>query len=135
VSVYIQLERNRADLEANAENQARTARVLLDYESAGHGEIALADPVGFDVTFLEEPRVVTGVVLASGQLLAGKFPQVTAGVHRWVRDARGLWTGAYLFFVVDASNQPYRLRHHLTFEGVAIKLADAQFLAEIEVGG
>lgn len=122
MTLMAQLERRRLDLEQVRSNAAGVARAVFAFRSSGHGELKLAAPVRFGVTFTEQPAISTGVVLVSGRLVAGKFPNACAGVYQWVRNPRGLFVGAKMFFVVDAGGQSYSLEHHVTFEGVAIKL-------------
>lgn len=120
--LYNQVEQRRALLDATAENATRRADVTVSFESSGYGEVALPQSVSFGITFLYRPEVATGVSLASGSLVNGKFPNVSAGVYRWERLSNGFYVGAYLYFVVDSNMQGYNLIHDITFATDAIKL-------------
>lgn len=121
MSLFGQLEQRRVDLETTAENSARPARLTMTFRTSGHGELRIKRPVLFGLTFIEPPHVSTGVVLAAGRLVPTKFPNACAGVYRWVKNERGFFVGAKMFFVVDSGEQPYELNHHVTFEATAIK--------------
>lgn len=126
------VQERRAYLDATAENATRLARVAVTFLSTGYGETELTHPIDFGVTFIDEPTVTTGVVMEPGQrLVAGNFPNCSAGVSKWQTLQRNssnapnlYWTGAYLYLVVDSNSQGYNLRHHFVFEGTAIKLLD-----------
>jgi hypothetical protein len=130
MSLTVQLESRRAYVNSLAENTTRTARLALSYDSSGSGELIGKHPVSFQLTFTEQPTISTGVALRSGKIVPGKAPNVCAGVWHWQRDPKGMYIGAWLFFVVDSGGQGYALRHSVTFEGVAIKLYDAHFLRQ-----
>lgn len=122
----------RSYLDTVAENATRLARVAVTFLSTGYGEVQLATPIDFGVTFIEEPTVTCGWTIEPGtNLVAGAFPNCSAGVWRWKTQQRHspsapkeYWVGAYLFMVVDSNSQPYNLRHNFVFEGTAIKLLD-----------
>lgn len=115
-------------LESVAENAARVARVSVVYQSTGNGEIKVDKPISFPIHFVEEPTLSSGRVLAGGDLTAGYFPNADAGVYRWVRDDRGFYVGAYVYFVVDSNGVDYRMNHHLTFEGDSLKMFNAELM-------
>ncbi len=124
---FTALDYHRSVTSSVAENGARLARVAITFLTTGHGEAAPAAPVDLGVMFGEVPTVVTGVELDDGvQLVTGKYPNVAGGVVRWRRNARGLYTGAWIFLVCDSGEQPYALRHHFVFEGLAMKLTGSE---------
>lgn len=126
--VYDNLEQTQQRRDQQRENSARSATVSFTYKTSGQGEFVTPAPIPFDVTFIEEPRLTTGVVLTKRPDTARyRFPQVTAGVYRYdakknpvdepvatlaasgtpptggltAEEAkRALYVGAYLFFVV-----------------------------------
>lgn len=78
------LELQAARREQQRENSARPATVSFTYKTSGQGEFTTPEPIPFDVTFTEPPRVTTGVVLDKRPNTAFyRFPQVTCGVYRW----------------------------------------------------
>jgi hypothetical protein len=145
-NLVLQLESRRSYQTQMADNAARTAVVTLTFDTVGAGEVATGNWRPFNIIFLEEPRVSTGVSVVGGRLTPGYFPQVTAGVTRWQTDPKGFYTGALLFFVVDfpaldlqealaqvttikeakqaqaaaKAIKTLRLRHHVRFEATGI---------------
>ncbi len=125
------LEATRAHRDAIRENTGRTARCMATYTTVGVGETRLDKGIPFDITFIEEPCFTYGYALDddSVDLVAGHYPRVGCGVYEWIRDNRGFYTGALLFFTVDTvgpgdtvGHEPnYTIHHHLRWEGTAIK--------------
>lgn len=69
--------------ESQSENSARHATTFLRHITTGTGSIRTG-LLKFDVVFLEEPSVVSGVVLEQAPDAAHyQLPSVTVGVHRW----------------------------------------------------
>lgn len=128
-TIVTEMQRAQARRSAIAENSARPARVRMTYVTVGPGEVALTTPMMFGTTFLEEPSVACGHIL-SDQPVPGDYPQVTTGVwcgpsqpgrtDVWARDNRGYIIGFYPYMVISAS-RAYRIQHHWTFEGTALK--------------
>lgn len=131
-SPYGNLERQRARIHAQANNDGRTARVHLTWTTKGIGEVRLDAPRSLNVLFIEEPIVTTGMVVDTDDgidLQDGHYPRAQAGVYDWQMHAAGFYIGAYLFFVVDTigpgatvGQEPnYLIHHQIVFEGKAIK--------------
>jgi hypothetical protein len=133
-NLTVAFEDRRSYLGAIEDNAAANARLTLTFDSAGSGEFSTKYPIPFQTTFTAEPTVSTGVAFLGGKPVPGYFPNVGAGVWHWQRDAKGYYVGAWLFFVVDINDpggattsalhaaRTYKLRHHLTFEGVIVRL-------------
>lgn len=122
MSLFANLERRRVELGRTAENSARSARLLLVYRTKGNGELRIDSPLDFGLWYVEQPVITTGVSLKSGRLHATQYPNACAGVWRWTKNAKGLYTGAKLFFVVDSGGRDYDLEFSLVFEATAIKM-------------
>lgn len=122
--IFSQQQAHRGYLDQVYENSSREAVATLTYDSRGQGE-GLSPAVVFGITFTTVPSITTGVELLAGNLVPGKFPNVSVGVYRWTQDSRGLYVGARLFFVVDSGGQAYTLRHTLEFRGTGIKMLAA----------
>lgn len=127
--LFTNLEVHRSWLTQVAENGARLARVVVSFITTGNGEASTAEPVPFGIHFLQAPVVASGVVLASGTLVAGQYPNTDAGVVSWALAEGKFVVGARLYFVCDSGGQDYTLQHHLTFEAPAIKFYPSE-LAE-----
>ena len=98
---YVQAQADdAAGRDQQYENSARVAFQHLTYTSTGTGQIIVPNPLRFDTTFGEPPVVVTGSVLVTPPGDGWAYPQVTAGVYRWLTDAKGYVTGAYVYFNV-----------------------------------
>lgn len=129
-SLWGAIEERRAHQRAIAENSGRIAKHYATWTTKGIGEIKIDECLRFKVTFIEEPTFTSGTVLAEdSDLVDGHYPRATAGVWEWEQTAKGLYTGAYLYFVVDTigpgqtpGKEPqYEIVHHLVWEGKAIK--------------
>lgn len=123
---------------AIASSGSTTARSLHKHDSIGMGSIRVTTPIEFQVKFIEEPLFTSGVSIAPGGPRQFFDPVASVGVWKWVFTNR-LYTGAYLWFGVsqpvangymsmdltDLRNAgALRLRHHLCFEGKAIRDVD-----------
>lgn len=93
-----QFYQNRRDAIATA--GARMGRSLHRVMSKGAGQVHLVEPLTFQLTFAEQPTFTSGVAIGTGQLADGSYPIVTTGVANWQVDARGFYTGAWLWFGV-----------------------------------
>lgn len=87
------------------ENSARGATAWGNVHSKGWGEIMIADPIMFGITFIAQPRVTYGFSLDDdNQLVDGRFPRCSGGVLRWVTTADNLYIGAYVFMTVATAD-------------------------------
>lgn len=68
----------------------------------GRGDLRIAQPVNFALTFAEEPVFTTGLVLGPPRLVEHLYPNATVGVYHWQRDSRGMYTGAYVWASIAA---------------------------------
>ena len=152
-------EQRRGQLEAIRENGSRYASAYVSYQTTGWGEFLSPDCQRFTTTFVKRPSVSHSLSLDGDTLVDGRFPRVTAGVHRWLQDDQGFYIGAWLFFVVETLglqsqslyvlptdsdgligtvNMPvpippdpkYTIVHDFTFTGVAMKAIPAHLLAD-----
>ena len=131
-------EQRRGQLDAIRENTSRLATVHLSFNTHGWGEFKLPEVAYFGCTFIEQPAIASGVVVDGDKLVVTRFPRVTAGAYRWLRDSKGYYTGAWAFFVVDTQNTyiattvthdpGYDLTHYLSFTGIAAKILPAHLL-------
>ena len=153
------LEQRRAEIAKTNENSARYASSFVTFKTHGWGEFVSPDAQRFTTTFTRQPSVSHGLALDGDTLVDGRFPRVTAGVHKWLRDSDGHYTGAWLFFVVETMgmqfqrtyslgqsdgtsvglvNVPvpipddpmYDLVHSFTFTGIAMKAVPAHLLED-----
>lgn len=122
-----------------SENSARGALAWGTAQTSGSGELLIEDPIIFDVTFIEQPIVMYGFAIDDDEkLIEGRFPRVSGGVYRWIRDERDFYVGAHVYVTVatadpilaaQSTNVPadfatdpgYDLTHSFTFSGVAMK--------------
>jgi hypothetical protein len=152
-------EQRRSYLEATKENSARYASAYVSYITTGWGEYQAPDVQYFTTTFVKRPSVAHSFSLDGDELVDGRYPRVTAGVHKWLQDERGFYTGAWLMFVIEtvgAQFQPtyvlptdsdgyvgvvsvpvpippdpnYVITHDFTFTGVAMKAIPAHLLED-----
>ena len=100
--VYSMEERRKAQAD-QAENSSRLASEIITFRTKTVGQILVPEPLKFTNVFVEPPAILTGMVLATTPGEGWKYPQVTAGVHKWVLNEKGLYTGAYLYFNVDVA--------------------------------
>ncbi len=106
---------------------ARSALLLLSYDTIGAGEIE-TELIDFGLVFEDKPFFSYGVELQPNEtLIAGEFPAVMCGVREWQlteveRDDRAipLYIGAFLWISIS-SNISYRLRFRLSFEGISMR--------------
>ena len=139
MSLAARLIRRQAYLDQLAENAGRLARVAISYDTVGAGELKLDSPVSFELAFTEEPVVMCGVALVGHRhLRPTNYPNVSSGVWKWQRSSKGLYTGAWLYFVCDVGDTDpslvlwtptiLRMRHSIVFEGDAIKMFPVELL-------
>lgn len=95
-------EARRDTVAQDAENATRPATQSVTHETTGMGYFVANQVTPFDVTFIEEPAIASGVsIVKAPDARFWNFPLVTAGVFRWRREVRtGYYTGAYLYFAV-----------------------------------
>jgi len=154
-------EQRRGQLVHAAENQARYASSFITFHTTGWGEFQSPDVQYFDTTFISIPSISHSFYVDGDDLVVGRFPRVTAGVHRWVQDERGHYIGAYVFFVVETTglqmqsiyvlptaadgdvalvaakvpvppDPDYDLIHSFTFTGIAMKQLSSRTLADLQ---
>lgn len=124
------IDARRQYLDAMRENSSRLATCFVTYTSQGWGEIVLPNVLMFTTTFTERPSVAYGVSVQSDTLLPGSYPRVTGGVAKWLRDGQGLYVGAWLWLIVEASSGVnHTVVHDFTFTGVAFKTIPESLLA------
>lgn len=153
------LEQRRSQIHRDAENAARYASSFVSFKTTGWGEFVSPEAQYFTTTFVRRPSVSHCMSLDGDALVTGRFPRVTAGVHKWLTDVNGFYTGAWLFFVVetmgmqfqDAYVMPtsesesvgmvsmevpipadpnYDILHDFTFTGIAMKAIPSHLLGE-----
>lgn len=76
------------------------------FNTHGWGEFKMPTAAYFTATFTTRPTISCGTSIEGDALVETRFPRVTSGVHRWIRDISGFYTGAWVFFVVDTAS-PY----------------------------
>lgn len=119
----------------DANNAGRLAFSEHTLETKGTGQFRVAAPLMFDLTFTEEPRVVTGFSVGKTPKEAeGVDAFAMSGVRAWLRDDRGFYIGATIIVKIDLF-QVYSSRtdfpadlaermvviHHFLFSGMAFK--------------
>lgn len=154
---FAALQRQRGQLQRDAENAARYASSFVSYKTTGWGQFLAPDAQYFTTTFVERPFVSHAFSLDGDDLVDGRYPRVTAGVHKWLIDGDGFYRGAWLFFVIETlgvQSQPtyvlpqsesdtvglvsvpvpipadpnYEILHDFTFTGTAMKAIPAYLL-------
>jgi hypothetical protein len=159
--VHLAQEQRRRFLQDTAENSARYASSFVTFTTHGWGERQSPNAQYFDTTFINMPSISHCMSLDGDALVDGRFPRVTAGVHRWVQNEKGHYIGAYLFFVIEtvglqsqsvyvlptaidgdvalwAAKAPkppdpnYDIIHSFTFTGVAMKTLPSRALADLQ---
>lgn len=132
-------ELNLAQKRATArENSARQAISQHSIMSIGVGQKRLNSPLAFGVHFRDQPHFSSGCLTVKNPN-SKQFadPVGICGVWAWERDARGFYTGARIWWRVDAylldnvdvadsgTTTPVtpvmRVQHDLTFSGIAFK--------------
>lgn len=137
---FAAMEQRRAHLDAIRENTARLAIAQNSFTTHGWGEFKIPEAAYFTCTFVERPFVSVGSSIDGDLLIPTRFPRVTAGVYRWLRDVKGFYTGAWVYFVVDTQSSfiattvtddpGYDLIHDFQFTGIAAKILPAHLLDE-----
>lgn len=154
-------EQRRAEVTRVTENSARYASAFVSFQTTGWGEFVADTAVKFTTTFIERPAVAHAFSLDGDTLVEGRFPRVSAGVHKWLQDERGHYIGAWLFFVVETmglqfqdtyimptpadgnvgtvhiktpiqADPGYVLIHDFTFTGTAMKAIPWHNLVELQ---
>lgn len=154
---FAALEQRRGLLGQHAENSARYASAYVSFKTTGWGEFVSEECQRFTTTFTKRPSVSHSLSLDGDELVEGRFPRVTAGVHKWLQDGDGFYIGAWLFFVIETlgvqaqdtyvlpmseadrvglvvGNFPvvadpmYEIIHDFTFTGIAMKAIPAYLL-------
>jgi len=133
-----------ARVETQRNNAARLAWSTHKIHSSGCGTIRQAEPIHFDVVFLEEPVFTQGASVIShpADVLD---PVGSAGVWQWHRNPKGHYVGAYIYLSVVPSEVDFvvegvQMTHHLLFMGMGYKdlgqavTTEAQLLAPRTVG-
>lgn len=134
------------------ENSSRGAWAFGTATSKGWGELLIAKPIMFGLTFVQTPYVSYSFAMDDdNQLVDNRFPRCSGGVARWIQDSRNFYVGAHVMVTVGTSdpilsaaslwNQQmlvppvpsdyidaveYDLTHHWMFFGLAIKDINAQ---------
>lgn len=80
---------------------ARVGRSTHRVFTKGRGDIRIAQPVNFSLTFAEEPIFTAGLALHTGSLVDHLYPLATVGVYQWKKDSRGMYIGAYIWASVS----------------------------------
>lgn len=100
-----------------ADNRTRQATNIFTYTTTGVGQIVMKQPIMFDCDFIEEPGFTSGVAIVKvPDLTHYRYPLVTAGVYRWVKEPQHketmaqaiLATGAGKSTVEDTTPQFYK---------------------------
>ena len=154
------LEQRRGLLQQTSENSARYASSFVSFNTTGWGEFISPDCQYFTTTFIDRPSVAHCLSIDGDDLVEGRFPRVTAGVHKWLQDERGHYTGAWLFFVIETMglqfqeiyvmptpadgevgtvhmpsaippDPGYHMIHDFTFTGIAMKSLPSHSLVEL----
>jgi len=115
------------------ENSARQGTSEHKITTRGVGLLRLTAPVVFDIPFLTEPHFASGFALvAHPDPKVWGDPYATLGIRKWVRNAKGHYTGAYMYLKVsidvidqtspDAATYPdVTMVHFASFTGLAFK--------------
>lgn len=157
---FASLERRRADVNRHTENTARYASSYVSFKTTGWGEFLSPTAEYFTTTFTKRPSVSHSLSLDGDSLVEGRYPRVTAGVHQWLQNERGFYTGAWLFFVVETvglqslrtyvlptseservglasvpvpipADPNYEIIHDFTFTGIAMKAIPSYVLEKM----
>lgn len=128
---------NRA--KAAKENAARSAVAEMTYISTGVTQQRVKTPITFPVIFRTEPHLSTGsAVVKNPAPTEWHDPVGHLGVWKWDRDPRGFFTGAFIWWRVEAyqavpilDDEGYeildppppamRVQHFMSFSGIAFK--------------
>lgn len=128
----IQATREReAGRRAQEENAGRLAYSVHKYTTKGAGTLRVANPIRFDVDFVEQPAFFTGLACATSvDTSEWELPSGGAAVWQWDRNKKGHYIGAFVHFWVNiehvdrdpmATPPRVKIQHHLLFMGQAIK--------------
>jgi hypothetical protein len=83
------------------ENSSRLCHTYATVHTQGWGHYQFPEPFYFDATYLTRPFVHYGYTMDGDVINAGGVPRCTGGVHRWVTNSKGLFTGAFVMTTVD----------------------------------
>lgn len=138
--IWRAIEGVRATRDRHAQNKARRAVSLFQYQSVGPGQCVETKLFAFQTGYLGQPNFTYGYAIHADDEHAddqtdfifgvGKgIPQCFAMVYRWQIDDVGLYTGAWVALEVmnatyldDANDvQGVVLDHSFHFTGIAIK--------------
>jgi hypothetical protein len=134
---WLEMEKRRSQVNQHGENTPRLAQAWATFRTTGWGEKSFEDCYEFDLTFAERPYVSYGNVILSSALtdveevlIDTRFPRCWGGVFYWKQNARGFYTGAWCYTVVETASpfivaeyeEPgYTIQHHFQFSGLGIK--------------
>jgi len=144
-SFYYELlaqERRLAERLRHKDNAGGQANSIHTQETKGLGQFRLAEPIRFHVSFLQEPAFTQGAaVLRAPDPTRYSDPVGTAGLRSWLRDDKGHYIGAYMYYRVDIYTtrgpQAFKVQdevsmvHYLNFTGTAYKALDNHVLAQL----
>lgn len=132
--------------EADRNNAARLGFSQHKVQSSGTGNIRRADPIKFDVIFIEEPLFTQGATVIQ-RPADGSDPIASTGVWQWDRNPKGHYVGAYIYLAVwlgeisfEAVGSEVQMTHHLLFQGMGYKdlgqgvTTEAQLIAPRSTG-
>lgn len=97
------LEAHRGRVDQTRENSARYAQSFATYTTTGDGQFLIEDAHMFGCKFTQQPIIAYGYSLDDEQLVSDRLPRCNGGVRSWIRDKAGLYTGAYVFLLVDTT--------------------------------
>jgi hypothetical protein len=113
--LYTDLARITAIKKALADAKARAASSYATFVTNGTGTVVPSTSFDFGASFTHEPAVLSGAVVTRSPGTGWQMPRATAGVTKWVRNAQGLYTGAFLYFTVDCPGDPNLQDNGLTY--------------------
>lgn len=135
--VIFAAEEREATRQRQRDNSARLAFSVHRQESRGVGIVEPTRAVRFDVVFLSEPAVFTGMVVTRSTV-TGTSVLGSSAVRGWLRNERGHYLGAHMTLEVRLVDPFYQAQvdvvasHHLMFMGVAYKDLGPEIAHEAE---
>jgi len=139
---WLDMEKRRSEVNRHGENSPRLAQAWANFRTVGWGETAFDKCYDFDLTFAERPFVAySNWIIKNGLdpdkyedvdevLVDSRFPRCFGGVYQWRQNARGFYTGAWCYVVVESASAfiataypdpNYTIQPHFTFAGLGIK--------------
>lgn len=105
---------------------SRPTRIRFSVKVRGAGETRMTGKQGlvFTTYFLEAPTFTSGGMTGTA-FLEGSLPLATAWCLGFQQNDLGLYVGADMGYVVDASDPRSVVFFHLTFEGIALRTTAA----------